>query len=243
MFRIALCDDNQVFLEFERDLICRFMTERNIEFQCKAFLSGQELLEEGECIKKYDLFILDYDMVGLTGFDTASKIYEVLPNAKVAFATNYYDFTREGYKYKAVRYLVKQEKTFISELQECIEFVLKTEPQKTLLLELSSGTVEIAVDDLEFIRSDKHYIEYFIKDKDSFCYIRRCSLDEALEELPGYFIRVHQRYIVNLKMAILIKRNEVFIKKTEKESIKIPIARNRFDEVNRKFCLIKGEIR
>ena len=242
MFRIALCDDNQAFLEYEYELICRFMTERNIEFQCNTFLSGQELLKTGKDIKKYDLFILDYDMAGLSGFDTASKIYEVLPKAKVAFATNYYDFTREGYKYNAVRYLVKQEKTFIAELHECIEFVLKTEPQKSLLLEVSSGIVEVAVDDLEYIRSDKHYIEYFIKDNESSCYVRRCSLDDALEELPEYFIRVHQRYIVNMKKAIQIKRNEIFIKKNGNESIKIPIARNRFDEVNRKFCLLKGEI-
>jgi DNA-binding LytR/AlgR family response regulator len=242
MFRIALCDDNHAFLEYEYNVICRYMTERNIEFQCNIFLSGQELLKSGEDIKKFNLFILDYDMVGLTGFDTASKIYEMLPNAKIAFATNYYDFTREGYKYNAVRYLVKQEKTFIAELQECIEFVLKTVPPKMLLLELSNGIMEVAVDDLEYIRSDKHYVEYFIKDKESSCYIRRCSLDDALEELPGYFIRVHQRYIVNLKKANLIKRNEIFIKKTGNELIKIPIARNRFDEVSRKFCLIKGEI-
>ena len=242
MFRIALCDDNHAFLEYEYNVICRYMTERNIEFQCNIFLSGQELLKSGEDIKKFNLFILDYDMVGLTGFDTASKIYEMLPNAKIAFATNYYDFTREGYKYNAVRYLVKQEKTFIAELQECIEFVLKTAPQKTILLELSNGIMEVAVDDLEYIKSDKHYVEYFIKDKESSCYIRRCSLDDALEELPGYFIRVHQRYIVNLKKANLIKRNEIFIKKTGNELIKIPIARNRFDEVSRKFCLIKGEI-
>ena len=34
----------------------------------------------------------------------------------------------------------------------------------------------------------------------------------------------------------------VIIKKSEKGTIKIPIARNRFDDVNRKFCLVKGEI-
>lgn len=242
MLRIALCDDQRVFLNYERGLIAKYLTDHAVEHCCDAYFSGEELLAQGDSIKTYDLFILDYELDGLTGFETARRIYEVFPNAKIAFATNYYDFTREGYKYKAVRYLVKQEKTFEAELYECIEFILKTEPQKTILLELSNGNFEVAINDIVYIKSEKHYIEYFVREKDSTYYIRRCSLDDALKELPEYFIRAHQRYIINLKNSVQLKRYEVIIRKSDKEVIKIPIARNRFDDVNRKFCLIKGEI-
>lgn len=242
MFRIALCDDQQSFLELEKGLIERYLSERCVEFRCDIYNSGEELLSQGEAIGKYNLFILDYEMDGLTGFETARRIYVLYPNAKIAFATNYYDFTREGYKYNAVRYLVKQEETFNAELTECIEFILRTEPPKTILLELSDGNLEATIDDIVYIKSEKHYIEYFVKDRDSTFYIRRCSLDDALNELPKYFIRVHQRYIINLKYTVQLRRYEVMIKKSNKESINIPIARNRFDDVNRKFCLIKGEI-
>jgi len=242
MIRIALCDDQQSFLELEKEMIEHYLLERNVEFRCDIYISGEDILSQGEAINKYDLFILDYEMDGLTGFETAREIYGIYPNAKIAFATNYYDFTREGYKYNAIRYLVKQEETFNAELIECIEFILRTEPPKTILLELSDGNLEVAIDDIVYIKSEKHYIEYFVKEKDSTFYLRRCSLDDALNELPKYFIRAHQRYIINLKNAVQLKRYEVIIKKGDKESIKIPIARNRFDDVNRKFCLIKGEI-
>ena len=242
MFRIALCDDNQAFLEYERELICRFMTECNIEFQCDVFLSGKELIQTDKALEEYDLFILDYDMDGLNGFETARKIYDLSPEAKIAFATNYYDFTREGYKYNAVRYLVKQERSFKNDLTECIEHVLRSEGKKTILLELSDGVLEVAIDDIVYIASNRHYIEYFVKDRRSTFYIRRCSLDDALKELPKQFIRVHQRYVVNLKNATQIKGYKVIITKGKDENEEIPIARNRFEEVNRQFCLAKGEI-
>lgn len=242
MFRIALCDDNLSFLEYEKEIIELFMTEHAIESECDVFLSGNELIQTGDEIKNYDLFMLDCDMKGLSGFGTALKIYEIFPEARIAFATNYYDFTREGYKYNAVRYLVKQEKTFKAELLECIAFVLKNGAHDEKMLELSDGLVKVRIDDITYIGSDKHYIEYFVKNEKSTNYTKRCSLDDAQSELPEFFVRVHQRYIVNMKKAVQIKRNTIIIRKNDKEIIELPIARNRYDEVNRKFCLIKGAI-
>lgn len=240
MFRIALCDDNRSFLEYEKEIIELFMEEHAIESACDVFLSGNELIRTGDGIRKYDLFMLDYDMKGLSGFDTALKIYELFPEAKIAFATNYYDFTREGYKYNAVRYLVKQENTFKAELLECIAFVLKNCARDEKMLELSDGLVKVRMDDITYIGSDKHYIEYFVKSGNATNYTKRCSLDEAQTELPEYFARIHQRYIVNMKNAIKINRYTITIRTNDKETIELPVARTRFDEANRKFCLIKG---
>lgn len=243
MFRIALCDDNLSFLEYEKSIIEKYLTDCSVDFQCDTYSSGEALLRKGDAIKKYNLFILDYDMNGLSGFETALKIYEVFPGAKIAFATNYYDFTREGYRYNAVRYLVKLENTFVNELIECVGYVLNAKPPKTILLELSDGVLEVAIDDIIYIRSEKHYIEYTISNKENIYCGRRCSLDDAQVELPDYFVRVHQRYIVNLKNATQVKRYEIIVKKDKKDNTIIPISRNHYNEVNRKFCLIKGDIR
>lgn len=243
MFRIALCDDNLSFLEYEKSIIEKYLAECSEDYQCDAFMSGEELIKDSNTIRKYNLFILDYDMSGLSGFDTALKIYEVFPKAKIAFATNYYDFTREGYRYNAVRYLVKLENTFESELTECVGFVLKSEPPKKILLELSDGVLEVPIDDIVYIKSEKHYVEYTIKNRvDTYCG-RRCSLNDVQEELPSHFVRVHQRYIVNLKYVTLVKRYEVITRDTGAKNKAIPISRNHFEEVNRKFCLLKGDIR
>ena len=241
MIRIALCDDNAPFLEYEKEIIRQHLTEKSVEYQCDTFMSGVELLEKGESIRKYDLFILDYSMDGLTGFDTARKIYELYSDAKVAFATNFYDFTREGYRYNAVRYLVKQERTFEAELKECIDVFIKKEPKKTIFLELADRNLEVNFDDIIYLCSEKHYVRYFVKQRTSEFLERRCSLDEAQKDLPHNFVRVHQRFIVNLKNATTIQQYEVFLENYGQEKKKIPIARSRFEEVKRKFWLGKGD--
>ena len=241
MFSIALCDDSKQFLEYEKSIIDHYMLNEKRESQCDTFLSGEHIISQGTAIKKYNLFILDYDMEGLTGFDTANRIYELYPGAKIAFATNYYDFTREGYKYNAVRYLVKQEATFRTELFECIDTVYKQGSDKKLLLELSDRNEEVAVDDILFIKSDKHYVHYHFSNMKLDNNMKRCSLDDAQAELPNCFIRIHLRYIVNLKKATKITRFKVIVKDDDNRIIELPIARNRYDEVNKRFCLMKGE--
>ena len=241
MIRIALCDDNAPFLEYEEEIIRQHLTEKSVEFQCDTFMSGVELLEKGESIRKYDLFILDYSMDGLTGFDTARKIYELYSDAKVAFATNFYDFTREGYKYNAVRYLVKQERTFEAELKECIDIFIKKAPKKTIFLELADRNSEVNFDDIIYLCSEKHYVRFFVKQRASEYLARRCSLDEAQKDLPHNFVRVHQRFIVNLKTATTIQRYEVILANYGQELKTIPIARSRFEEVKRQFWLGKGD--
>ena len=241
MFRIALCDDNRSFLEYESVVIYDHLTKKDVLSQCDTFISGEELLAKGILIKNYDLFILDYDMDGLTGFETARRIYEIYPDAKIAFATNYYDFTREGYRYNAVRYLVKQEKTFASELKECVDLLFEKEPKKTIVIELRDGNKELNIDEIVYIRSDKHYIRFFIKDRDSTYFEWRCSLDDIQAELPQYFVRIHQRFIINLKYVDNIQRYELTIPKSDGKPLKFPISRNRYDDVNEKYCLMKGK--
>lgn len=242
MIRLALCDDNKPFLEYESVIIERHLKEKNVDYLCDTFLSGEELLNNSIVIRNYDLIILDYGMDGLTGFETARKVYEIYPEAKIAFATNYYDFTREGYKYNAVRYLVKQEETFESELKECIDLFLQKEPKKTIILELNDGNIEVNIDDIMFVVSEKHYIRYFIKDRESKYYMRRCALDDIQAELPRNFVRVHQRYIVNLQYVVNIQKYELAVSMSNGEMKKIPIARSRYEEVDGEYCLIKGEI-
>ncbi len=127
-------------------------------------------------------------------------------------------------------------------MKECFELFLNKEPKKTTVLELSDGRKTVNLDDIVYIGSEKHYIRYFIKDKDSEYYMCRRSLDEIQNELPQYFARIHQRYIVNLKYSTDIQRYVLTIKKANGETQVFPIARNRYEDVEGKYCLIRGDI-
>lgn len=245
MIRIAICDDNRPFLEYEKKIVDDYLEGNRIDYVCDIYESGNALLADEARVKDYDLIVLDYQMDGLTGFDTAQRINKLCSNVAIAFATNFYDFTREGYKYRAVRYLVKQEKTFASEFCECIEYVLSHKSiNEDIVLNLYDSSITVKIDDLIYIKSDDHYVKYCIKDKDTDTdhLIRRCSLDEAGKELPERFIRIHVRYIVNDKYAMRIHNGKMDVRISDDEMISLPIARNKADAVYKKFCLLKGAV-
>ena len=242
MFRVALCDDNSIFLQYEKGLIEAFLSERGTDYECSVFSSGDELIALGEALNEFNIVILDYQMDGLTGFETARKIHDICSEIPIAFATNFYDFTREGYKYGAVRFLVKQEATFEEDLRECLEHVMSLKTSaKTLVLPLYDSKRAVDVNDIIYISSEKHYVRYFIRGEDETHYnIRRISLDEAAKELPETFVRIHQRYIVNICYAVKLHDHVMDVKLLEDKRISLPVARTRAYEVDRQYCLLKG---
>lgn len=245
MFNIAICDDNITFINYEEKLIESYMSCHNVDYECDKYLSGDELLSIGDEINKYNLIILDYQMDGLNGFEIASRVYEISPDAVIAFATNFYDFTREGYKYRAIRYLVKQEQSFEEDLFECIECILKRESiDKSIVLQLYDSVRRINIDDVIYIKSDDHYVKYYVKgmNTDTDHLIKRSSLDEACKELPDRFVRIHQRYVVNLKNAMRIYNGRIEMAISNREIVALPISRSKADIVYRQFCLFKGAI-
>ena len=44
MFRVAICDDNNDFIEYEKDLVCRFLSELTNNYICDTFDSGEAFL-------------------------------------------------------------------------------------------------------------------------------------------------------------------------------------------------------
>ena len=119
MFRIALCDDNKDFLYIERKIIHEYFSSVGEQCTCDLYTSGVDLISVDNNLSDYDLFLLDYEMDDMNGFATANRIHDIYPQSKIAFSTVFYDFTREGYKHHAVRYLVKGEESFKDEALYC----------------------------------------------------------------------------------------------------------------------------
>lgn len=246
MFRVAICDDNQSFINVEKYYIISYFEKNEIEYECSCFISGEELLSLNDNLLRYDLFLLDYELTGINGFNLANEIYRIFPNARIAFSTSFYDFTKEGYKYNAVRYLVKQDISFKEDLFECIEYVIKkSTQQKPLELKTIYGNQFIDPKQIVYIKSKGHYLFYSVYDskKDLISeVICRGKLNDAMGTLDTSFIRIQQSVVVNLKYEILVDHKSMRVKTTSKEEIVFPIARGRFEEIRRSICRYKGTI-
>jgi DNA-binding LytR/AlgR family response regulator len=61
------------------------------------------------------------------------------------------------------------------------------------------------------VKSDGHYVEYYLKDKNK-PEVDRNTMAEVLNELPERaFIRIHRSYIVNIKSIKIINSKRVML--------------------------------
>ncbi|MDR3315108.1 MAG: LytTR family DNA-binding domain-containing protein [Coriobacteriales bacterium] len=190
--RIALCEDTPSDAESLKTLIELSKTP----FTLDTFLSGEALLEvfaKGS----YDLVFLDVYMGALSGIQTAEKIRDVDTQVPIVFTTTSEDFTREGYRLNAYKYLLKP----IVE-----EDVLDALDLATLKRDKAQGaTLAIVTDNIPVVipLSDILYIEALNRKSQIYtmneAYATTMTIEDLYKLLPSpRFLRSHRSFIVNL---------------------------------------------
>lgn len=109
MLRIALCDDDLAFIhELHQKIVkcCQGINcGENIsitEFSDSVYLS--RTISSGN---SFDLLFIDIEMPQLNGLELAEHIRTHLPTALIVFLTSHSEFSLEGYKFGALRYIPK----------------------------------------------------------------------------------------------------------------------------------------
>lgn len=109
MFRITLCDDSANFMRELHQRIVQWAQESEhcesisvSEFSDSVYLAKTIAAGGGS-----DLFLIDIEMPNLTGLELAERIRTHLPAAIIIFLTSHSEFSLEGYKFGALRYIPK----------------------------------------------------------------------------------------------------------------------------------------
>ncbi len=211
MFRIALCDDNKEFLKQEYTMAKEYLTSKGELFDIKMFTSGIALISEN-AINSYNLILLDYDMYGMNGFETARRIREQSETVSIAFVTGYYEFSRAAYRFDAIRYLVKDEPTFEEEFQDCIDKALriyKARPDNRRQFDFVEQTMVVDIEKIVYIQVRKHYLEFCIYESNGIkMYRMRETMQNIYEELRDtqLFSLAKSGLLLNLKYVESIDR-------------------------------------
>ena len=76
MIRIAICDDNEDFRQYEYGLVNDIMYSINCVCETDFFQSDNELLIKGEQVAHYNIILFDINMTGIDGIKPVEKITE-----------------------------------------------------------------------------------------------------------------------------------------------------------------------
>ena len=241
MLRIAICDDEKLFRENIKKYVLKYLSEKDISSEIDMFNSGKELLGLGTDLLGYNIIFLDINMDEIDGIMTAHKIREYSMDIYIVFVTAYVNYSLEGYKVDATRYLLKNTINFDESIYECMDTILHKMNYIVLKKYFKFNECEknVQVDRILYIESRLHKLEFYIMEDKLKKYSIYGKLDELEKELQGNdFIRIHQSYLVNMKHIEKVSRYEALLNK----GIKLEIPKARYKFVEETFVSYKGEL-
>lgn len=231
--KIAICDDEKVFIEKILYYVDKIFSKYEKEYDIEEYTNGERLIEE--CRQKhFETVFLDVDMPELNGFKVAEKLYEINKKVNIIFVSGKESMVFMSYEYRPFWFVPKSNIAML-------EFVVERLLQKLTMRENSKKSVIINVEvkkktevDFEkilYFKTEDHYVNIFFKDEKSFRSYRE-KLDNIEKQLCEFwFVRVHNRYLVNCRMISLIEKNSCKLINGEN----IPISRLKMQDTKKIF--------
>lgn len=225
--KIAICDDEYI----HRKILLKYLAKLfSREFyEVLEFNSGEDLLSNYP--KDLDILLLDIQMLGINGIETAKKIRLFDTKVTIIFTTAISDFMQEGYEVRAFRYLLKpiNYSDFSKHLIQCKNEVLNNKEKYISIKEVNEGkTIIIPINSILYIEME---CRITLIHTDTEIYKTRESIKNLEIKLTEYsFYRCHRAYLINLskvssidKSSVLIKGNEILVSRYKMKDLKIKI--------------------
>jgi DNA-binding LytR/AlgR family response regulator len=226
----ALIADDEPLL---RTALVRLLAAAWPELEIVALArNGREAVEQFEALQPQVCF-LDVHMPGLSGVDAARLIER---RAHIVFVTAFNEYAVQAFEHGAIDYLVKPVESHrladtVARLQDRMRAAQPIRDTDNLLEQIAAhlnkdkvppplrwirATVGqslrlIAVDDIDFLRSDEKYtlIAWRGDGGKAGEALIRTPLKELLTQLdPDHFVQVHRAVVVNLRAVSHVTRNE-----------------------------------
>ena len=193
--RIGICDDEKAMRKHLRQVIEIHLELSGVLYEIEEFESGEDLLSAEE---EAELLFLDIEMPGLDGMETARRLRAAGKKTIIIFVTAYPDFVFQGYEVQAFHYILKpcEEKKIREVLDRAMEEA-ELRKERYFVIERKSGTVRLPLSGICYFKSERRSVEVVLRDGSRQSFYGK--LDQVEAEMPAFYQRVHNRYLVNLK--------------------------------------------
>lgn len=232
MFRIAICEDEKVVLDYESSLVkdwaARPLCGGALELD--TYISAEQFLFESEDKAPYDLLIFDIQMKNINGMELAKKLRARGCDSVIIFVTGIPDYAIEGYEVGAVRYILKPVKPEV--LNGLLDAAFKEGQKKAedyFVLGQGADVQKISFEKIIYVEARGHYV--FLKGVD-FEREWKAGFAETTAAFDGRgFFCLRRGLLVNLAHVTRITRTDCILDGGET----LPVARGVYKELNEAF--------
>ncbi len=202
VFRIGVCDDEQLELDRLTGLIREYFDRTSQPYLLCTFQTGEDLLAEFKT--GFDILFLDIYLGSENGVDLACRIRERDKSCILIFATNSKTDTLRGYGVRAMGYLLKP--IDVAELKGTLDAAMEDlASRETVSIQIQNrnGCYRIRLEDILFVESSARLLTVHTRTQGEITYYDQLN---KLEALCGdqRFLRCHKSYLVNLDYVLAV---------------------------------------
>ena len=230
MINIGICDDEASMRRLLRAPLEQKLQLLGADYRIFEYDCGETLLTRPET-EWLDILVLDIEMKQLSGMETARNLRKRDSHTLLIFVTAYPDFVFQGYEVHAFHYILKpyENQKIMKVLEQAIK-ELGQNREHYFTLEQKSGTTKIPAKKIPALSSDRRKIIISLEDGNKLEFYGK--LDAVETDLPDYFIRCHNRHLVNLNYVTALEkdgctlRSQSFpVSRAYRQSVEIAFAR------------------
>ncbi|MCH5210884.1 MAG: response regulator transcription factor [Oscillospiraceae bacterium] len=233
--RIAICDDEQKFLENEAKLICDIFVEKGVPQELMTFNSPKELLDSGIT---YDMIFLDIEMPEMSGIDLARQISQKNKDCSIFFITNYPVYLDKAFDVNAIRFFTKPVDR--TRLSEGIDRALERIDSLTKVISVvnfdNKLSVTLSISSIIFIENIGRRTRIVSTEYDFIAEEVFSSLKNQIGKEVNYFAAPHQSYFVNLHYVTAHNKTDVTLSYAGK-TYSAEMSRRQYNEFDKKMFL------
>lgn len=208
--RIAICDDERVYLDATANIINRHFKEKN--YMVNTFEKAVDFYSYFDInTSVFDIVIIDIEMPDVNGIELASYIRSKNTQVRIIFLTNHLEYAPEVYETEHTFYVMKTDaknrlpiaiKKAVNQLENIKKDIICIDT-------LHNGKVIIRTDDIIYIERRLRTSVIFTK----------TDIEETSENIekiaarikPGILSRIHRSFFVNMHCIKALKGNEVIL--------------------------------
>lgn len=217
--RIAICDDNPVFLEQAKMMLDNWNSHPTVVIT-ELFEDGDALIQ-AHTTAPFDIILLDVVMPLLNGIDAAKEIRQNDKTVKLVFLTSSPEFAVESYCVKASNYLLKPVSP--ERLYQCLDELLQDIRQNShyITVKSSSAIHRVESSRIEYIEAQNKHILFSLSDGRTIVSGDPLYTFERQLLLADGFFKCSRSYIVNIHQIDTYTAKEIKMR----SGCRIPISR------------------
>lgn len=191
MIKVAVCDDEEKSLMNMKKMLEEYPT---VPILADCYHGGEELLAAE---KNYDIIMLDIDMKGMNGIETATEIRKRDRQVKLFYVTSYSDYMVFAFAVHAFAYLLKpvDAKELYRQLDEALDYGVKRQDKEMEFL-TKEGIVRLKPSQISFF-------EFYGREVVMHAVIGewhlKMRLSDVAERMKTFdFVMPHKSFLINL---------------------------------------------